>query len=81
MSTYYYMSCEDHKIRTRDTIAVSRLAGQHLDSQENLLNFLMKHKDCCLKFFSEHDDERYEYEKECVVCNNGDSSCTCEKTK
>ena len=61
MSTYYYMACECHKAKTDKIIAVQRLAGQHIDNPEHLLLFLMKHRDCPLRFFSEYDDERYEY--------------------
>lgn len=55
MSTYYYMACNDHKIVLDAIIAVERLSGAHLDSQKELLDFLMQHRDCqSLKFLSEH---------------------------
>lgn len=63
MSTYYFMSCEEHKKRTEKVIAVTRAAGSHIDHADQLLDFLLKHQSCPLKFFSEYDDERYEYEK------------------
>lgn len=61
MSAYYYMACEDHKCKTEDIIVVERLVGSHIDNQDILLKFLMKHRDCNLRFFSEYDDERYSY--------------------
>lgn len=64
MSTYYYMACDDHKVRTEEIIGVERLSGSHIDNQEHLINFLMKHRDCCLKFFSEYNDDRLDYKKE-----------------
>ncbi len=65
MSTYHYMSCDRCKKRTAKVIAVTRLSGSHLDHQDELLKFLLAHQYCePLKFFSEHDDARYEYAKE-----------------
>jgi hypothetical protein len=61
MSTYYYMGCDEHKERTK-VIAVDRRSGAHIDNPGDLLNFMMKHRDCCLRFFSEYDETRYEYE-------------------
>lgn len=58
------MACEQHKVRTDDVIAVSRLAGTHIDSKESLIKFLMKHRDCNLRFFSEYDEERCAYEND-----------------
>lgn len=62
MSTYYYMSCEDHKERTK-IIAVGRLVGKHIDNADHLLQFLEAHRHCPLRYFSEHDEHRYEYKK------------------
>ena len=64
MSTYYYMACEEHKSRTAEIIAVVRTVGQHIDNSDKLLTFLLEHRDCDLRFFSEYDDDRFEYTKE-----------------
>lgn len=61
MSIYYYMACDAHRARTKEIIAVTRIAGEHLDHQPKLLQFLLAHRDCDLRFFSEFDDERNEY--------------------
>lgn len=67
MSTYYYMACDDHKVRTKNMIVVSRIAGSHIDNEEQLREFLLNHCGCHLQCFSEHDDERYSYQKESGV--------------
>lgn len=64
MSTYNYMACEDHKVKTAKIIAIERVVGDHIDNPECLLKFLQKHRYCNLRFFSEHDDKRCEYKKE-----------------
>lgn len=63
MSTYWFMACENCKHKTKVIIAVQRLQGSHIDNAEVLLNFLMEHKEHELRFFSEYDDDRYEYKK------------------
>lgn len=61
MSTYYWMSCEDCKKQTEDTIIIQRLSGECLDNTEVLLRFLMNHQYHNLQLFSEHDEIRSEY--------------------
>lgn len=58
MSTYYYMACSDHKKQT-GVIAVTRSHHPegHLDSQKELMAFLLRHRDCCLLFKSEYHEE------------------------
>lgn len=72
MSTYYYMACEDCKERTSTMIAVKRLAGCHIDSPKHLFNFLYDHELHHLRFFSEHDDERYKYKEFLKDANDQD---------
>lgn len=64
MSTYYYMACEEHKVRTPEIIAVTRISGRNIDSPDHLLEFLLNHRYCNLRFFSEHDEERSSFKKE-----------------
>lgn len=65
MSTYYYVACLGHQVKTPSIVAVSRVdCPSHLDNEKELLKFLLKHQSCLLKFFSEYDDVSYSYRKD-----------------
>jgi hypothetical protein len=61
MSIYYYLSCEECKVRTKKIVVVSCLEKDYLDNLEETVKFLMNHRDHNLTFFSEYNDKKMDY--------------------
>lgn len=66
MSVDYFFSCEDCKCRLEEFAITSRLSGDYLEHKEQVLKFLLKHRDHNLKLFSEFDEDRFDYKKDLI---------------
>lgn len=60
MSTYYYLGCDRCKVRT-GVIGKAKALYLGGDTGLEITNIYLEHQDHELRFFSEHDEDRWDY--------------------